>query len=78
MLKTKRQNKLFAGIYFPLDYKEGCNPNCKERLQQFDFIGSQTNKIFVSKDFKVFGSLDDVGIPYILSEICVDSTESKL
>ena len=47
----------------------GADPGRKERLQQFDLVGSQLSKICVSKEFETFVSVDDVGIPYILQEI---------
>ena len=56
----------------PVVVKEGSSSNSKERLQQFDFIGSQTGRLYASPDFRSFACLDDVGIPYILQEILME------
>ena len=72
----------FYPFFFPgvfdfrsIGSKVGANVNCRERLQQFDLVGCQTSRIFVSSNFKTFVSVDDVGIPYILQEIVVDQMD---
>ena len=45
----------------------------KELLQLFDIRGTCVTRIFASRDFKKFVTIDDAGIVYILEEVSNDS-----